>query len=128
LKTLQTVSKRFFVTLPDAIGAALDKWAVQESNKPATLAAFLLERVIRDAADQGKIPPLRAEGDATYKSLAQLVMRNWDVLTEYDRIPVDRLKAMRDDGDRPTELEVARLALALGLDEGYVESLAAKQK
>lgn len=124
MKPLQTVSKRFFVTLPDAIGAALDKWAAQESNKPATLAAFLLERVIRDAADQGKIPPLRVEGDSSYKSVAQLIMRNWDALKEYDRIPTNRLNAMRDDSDRPTELEIARLALALGLDESYVEQLA----
>lgn len=126
MKPLQNVSKRFFVTLPDAIGAALDQWAVQESNKPATLAAFLLERVIRDAADQGKIPPLRVEGDSSYKSVAQLVMRNWDILTEYDRIPTSRLKAMRDDGDRPTELEIARLSLALGLEEKYVEQLSRK--
>ena len=35
-----TVSKRYFVTLPDGIAAALDGWAESENNKPSSLAAF----------------------------------------------------------------------------------------
>ena len=31
--SLETVSKRFFVTLPDGIGEALDRWAQAEKNK-----------------------------------------------------------------------------------------------
>ena len=123
---MNSVSKRFFITLPDTIGAAIDRWAAQENNKPATLAAFLLERVVRDAADQGKIPPLKRETDS-YNSIAQLVMRNWESISSYGKIPADRLKAMRDDGDRPTELEIARLALALGLEEAYIEQLVGRK-
>lgn len=52
----KNVSKRFFVTLPDGIGEALERWAEAEKNKPATLAAFLLEASIREAIDQGKVP------------------------------------------------------------------------
>ena len=123
---MNSVSKRFFITLPDTIGAAIDRWAAQENNKPATLAAFLLERAIRDAADQGKIPPLKRETDS-YNSIAQLVMRNWEAISSYGKIPADRLKAMRDDGDRPTELEIARLALALGLEEATIEQLVGRK-
>jgi hypothetical protein len=93
----------------------------------ANFSSFLLERTIRDAADQGKIPLLRTETDGC-KSIAQLVMRNWEPLSDYGRIPAGRLQAIRDDGDRPTELEIARLALALGLDEAYIEQLAGKFK
>lgn len=54
---LSVVSKRFFVTLPDGIGEALDRWAKSEKNKPASLAAFIIEKAVREAMDQGKIPP-----------------------------------------------------------------------
>ena len=50
------VSKRFFVTVPDFIGDALDRWSEAERNKPATLAAFLLEQSVRKAIDEGKVP------------------------------------------------------------------------
>ncbi|WP_346293785.1 ribbon-helix-helix domain-containing protein [Sphaerothrix gracilis] len=52
------VSKRYFVTLPDGIAAALDKWAESENNKPTTLAAFLIEKAVREAADKAIIPPI----------------------------------------------------------------------
>jgi hypothetical protein len=55
-KLINAVSKRFFVTLPDGIGEALDRWAKSEKNKPASLAAFLIEKAVREAMDQGKIP------------------------------------------------------------------------
>jgi hypothetical protein len=124
------LSKRFFVTVPDVIGDALDRWAEAERNKPTTLAAFLLEQVVRQAMDEGKIP-LSKEAEAatfSYKSISQLVMRNWEQLVEYGRVEAERLKAIRDDGDCPNELEIARIALALNLEESYVESLAKKGK
>ena len=55
-------------------------------------------------------------------------MRNWDRLVEYGRVDLERLKVIRDDGDRPSELEIARLALALNLEESDVESIASKGK
>lgn len=124
------LSKRFFVTVPDVIGNALDRWAEAERNKPTTLAAFLLEQVIRQAMDEGKIPEPKEATPATfsYKSISQLVMRKWDRLVEYGKINTERLRAIRDDGECPNELEIARIALALNLQESYVEDLAAKGK
>jgi hypothetical protein len=117
---LQSVSKRFFVTLPDYIGDALDRWANVERSKPATLAAFLLEKEVREAIEQGKIP---ADVPAPiYKSIADLVGKNRDALSEYNRISETRIEALAK-GDRPNELEIARIALALRLDESYIESL-----
>ena len=46
-----SVSKRYFITLPDGIADALDQWAESERNKPSTLAAFLVERAVRDKLD-----------------------------------------------------------------------------
>ncbi len=64
LSDLSAVSKRFFVTLPDGIGEALDRWAKSEKNKPASLAAFIIEKAVREAMDQGKVPPPEDSEDA----------------------------------------------------------------
>jgi CopG-like RHH_1 or ribbon-helix-helix domain, RHH_5 len=119
----QTVSRRVFLTLPDGVAEDLDRWATSENNKAATLAGFIVEQAVRQAKEQGKIPT-----DAPvpiYKSIADLVGKKRDTLTEYNRIEQKRLDALAK-GDRPTELEMARLALALRLDESYIESLAGK--
>lgn len=61
----ETVSKRYFITLPDGIAKALDEWAAREDNKPTTLAAFLVEDAVRKAIDEGKAPaPWAIEGKA----------------------------------------------------------------
>jgi hypothetical protein len=125
------VSKRFFVTLPDAIGDALDRWAAAERNKPATLAAFLLEQVIRQAIDDGKVPPEPDPSHLTYDSLAQLIEQNWERLIGYGRIPETRLRELQGLNQENllgnlSELELARLALALDLEESYIESLLPK--
>lgn len=44
------------ITLPDGMGELLERWAEAESNKPSTLAAFLVEKEIREALAQGLIP------------------------------------------------------------------------
>jgi CopG-like RHH_1 or ribbon-helix-helix domain, RHH_5 len=51
------MSKRVSVTLPDGIADALERWAISEQNKSATLAAFLVESAVRDAQAKGLIPP-----------------------------------------------------------------------
>jgi hypothetical protein len=48
--------KRLYLTLPSGIYDALERWAEVEDNKPATLAAFLIEKEVREAQDQRKIP------------------------------------------------------------------------
>ena len=54
---MDSVSKRYFITLPDGIAKALEEWAAREDNKPTTLAAYLVEQAVRRAIDEGKTPP-----------------------------------------------------------------------
>ncbi len=54
---MDSVSKRYFITLPDGIAKALEEWAAREDNKPTTLAAYLVEEAVRRAIDEGKTPP-----------------------------------------------------------------------
>ena len=116
----QTVSRRVFLTLPDGVAEDLDRWAEAEGNKAASLAGFIVEKAIREAREQGKIPEI-----PSYKTIAELASKNTDRLADYGRLSPDRLEAIKK-GDRPNELEIARIALALGLDESYVETLAEK--
>ena len=114
------VSRRVFLTLPDGVADDLERWAEAEGNKAASLAGFIVEKAIRDAKEQGKIPEL-----PSYKTIGELVEKKGDRLINYGRFQSGRLQAIKN-GDRPTELEIARLALALGLDESYIETLANK--
>jgi len=50
------VSKRIHVTLPDGVFLKLETWADSEARPVANLAAYLLQKVIEEAEDQGKIP------------------------------------------------------------------------
>jgi hypothetical protein len=59
------VSKRVFLTLPEAIYEKLERWAQAERRKAATLAGFIVEAAVREAEEAGKIPSedeLAAEG------------------------------------------------------------------
>ncbi|WP_430714039.1 ribbon-helix-helix domain-containing protein [Nodosilinea sp. AN01ver1] len=57
------MSKRYNITLPDGIAQVLEHWAQIENNKPSTLAAFLVERAVRETMEQGKVPqPWEIEG------------------------------------------------------------------
>ncbi|MEP0908952.1 MULTISPECIES: hypothetical protein [Cyanophyceae] len=49
--TTKIVAKRFYISLPDGLAEYLEDWAAKEGNKPTTLAAFLVERAIRDKMD-----------------------------------------------------------------------------
>lgn len=46
--TTKAVAKRFYISLPDGLAEYLEEWAAKEGNKPTTLAAFLVERALRD--------------------------------------------------------------------------------
>ena len=48
----RTVTKRLHISLPDGIADELEKWAKSEGNKPTTLAAFLVERSVRDRLER----------------------------------------------------------------------------
>lgn len=67
---------------------------------------------------------MRYEEDSPlpYDSIAQAVILNWETL-EGSRISKGRLDDLKK-GSCPTELEQARLALALNLPESVIEQLA----
>ena len=46
------MAKRFYISLPDGIAERLEQWATSEGNKPTTLAAFLVERAIRERIER----------------------------------------------------------------------------
>lgn len=48
--------KRLYLTLPNGVYEALERWAESEDNKPASLGAFIIEREVREALEDGKIP------------------------------------------------------------------------
>ena len=103
------VSKRFFVTLPDAIGDALDRWAEAERNKPASLAAFLLEKIIREAIDQGKVPDPSVTENAEVKpdEFGERAKQYAKALATGAKIDiVDLVKLANDLGVEPDALSV----------------------
>lgn len=118
----EPVSKRVFLTLPDGVADDLERWAEAEGNKAASLAGFIVEQSVRQAKEQGKIPPPPGVTHPQYESMAQMVHQNLSKLIESDKFPQVRLKALMN-GDRPTEVETLRLALLLGLTEEYVSQL-----
>ena len=57
--TARPVAKRFYISLPDGVAEYLENWAEDEGNKPTTLAAFLVERAVRDRME--KTPQAQSE-------------------------------------------------------------------
>ncbi len=52
------MTKRVYLTLADKVYDALERWANDQGRPVANLAAYLVERAIEDAENEGKIPPL----------------------------------------------------------------------
>ena len=50
------MTKRVYLTLPDKVFEALEKWANDQGRPVANLAAYLVERAIEEAENEGKIP------------------------------------------------------------------------
>lgn len=50
------MSKRVFVTLSDADGNDLERWAESRGEKPGSLAGFLLQKALFDARSADLIP------------------------------------------------------------------------
>ena len=58
------VSKRINVTLPDSAYQKLDSWAEAEARPTSNLASYLLQKILEDAEEKGKIPQKKSkEGD-----------------------------------------------------------------
>lgn len=120
------VSKRVFLTLPDAVADDLELWAEAEGNKAASLAGFIVELAVRQAREQGKIPKRPSVDSASIdspKNLEQLISQTWKTLTEASGIPLERLELLRDGKSEPSEVEVLRIAIALSLPESLVSNL-----
>lgn len=62
------------------------------------------------------------------KTIAHLVNRFIGRLVEYKKISSDRLRALASGEDLPTELEIARIALCLGVSEEEVEEIVQRSK
>jgi hypothetical protein len=115
-------SRRVFLTIPTGIADALERWADAEGDKVATLAGYIVTKAVREAIADGRVPPA-----TSFKSISHAIVRNWDHLVKNSRIPKERLLAIRD-GDCPSDLEYARLALALKVTEEELESLPLSHK
>ncbi len=50
------MTKRVYLTLPDKVFETLERWANNQGRPVANLAAYLVERAIEDAENEGKIP------------------------------------------------------------------------
>jgi hypothetical protein len=48
----ESVTKRLHISLPDGIADELERWATSEGNKPTSLAAFLVERAVRERLER----------------------------------------------------------------------------
>lgn len=72
------MSQRYYITLPDALGDALERWADALGDKPASLAAFIIQKGIREAQERGEIPPVERNEvkELSHRFLSALVSRN----------------------------------------------------
>lgn len=50
------MSKRVYLTLPDKVYEALERWADEQGRPVANLAAYLVEKAVEKAESEGKIP------------------------------------------------------------------------
>jgi len=64
ISKLEDVSKRVFITVPDAVFADLEDWADQQGRPTANLAAFLVETAVRQAKDKGEYKPRSANDNS----------------------------------------------------------------
>jgi len=60
ISQLEDVSKRVFITIPDAVFEGLEDWADQQGRPTANLAAFLVETAVRQAKEKGEFKPRSA--------------------------------------------------------------------
>lgn len=91
---------RLSIALPDGLLRALERWAEAEGNKPTSLATFLLEKAIREAIEEGKIPSESLE-------------------TKDSKLVPANLKAFLTQlacGELPTNEQLITLAHDLGVD------------
>ena len=116
------MGKQYRISLADqeakVVGEMAEYWGRTEAD--VIVEAFrggILPVTQRYFSDRGINKPLSA--GLPYKSICQAINQNLEKL-ERSRIPVNRLIEIRD-GSQPTDLEIARLALAFGTTEAELE-------
>ncbi|NJO66119.1 MAG: hypothetical protein HC832_00370 [Leptolyngbyaceae cyanobacterium RM1_405_57] len=110
--------KRLYLTLPNGIYEALERWAESEDNKPASLGAFIIEREVREAIANGKIPETKGKSTSTPTDLkaflsqlacgelpanGQLVTLAHDLGVETEVLIELRDRVRRGDGNKKEE-------------------------
>lgn len=89
--------KRLYLTLPNGIYEALERWAESEDNKSASLGAFIIEREVREALENGKIPELKKKPVSTPADLKEFLIQ-------------------LASGEMPTNAQLVTLAHAAGIE------------
>jgi len=100
MKQFVARNPRLSIALPDGLLRALERWAEAEGNKPTSLATFLLEKSIREAIEDGKIPLESPETISSKPSPANLQA----FLTQLTC------------GELPTNAQLVTLAQDLGIE------------
>ncbi len=98
-------------------------------SDPAWQALSLAKKIrllIEAGLAQGETTKTGDTSAVEYKSLKQLILRNWDKLAETS-IPLNRLQALRD-GDDPSEADIAQLSKNLDLPIEAIRKISDKGK
>jgi CopG-like RHH_1 or ribbon-helix-helix domain, RHH_5 len=117
------VAKRVNITLGDGLYADLEIWADQEKSSPTALAGSIVEGAVRSAKLSGVLRTRNPIAD--YTSFVALIRQNLSALVESGKFESNRLKALMD-GDKPSEVELLRIALLIGVSEDYIQALPVK--
>lgn len=63
----ENVSKRVFVTVPDAVYEELEDWANKQGRSVSNLTAFLVEASLREAKERGEYSSKKQNSEANDK-------------------------------------------------------------
>lgn len=63
----ENVSKRVFVTVPDAVYEELEDWADKQGRSVSNLTAFLVEASLREAKERGEYSSKKQNSEANDK-------------------------------------------------------------
>ncbi|MBW4516037.1 MAG: hypothetical protein KME11_12535 [Timaviella obliquedivisa GSE-PSE-MK23-08B] len=118
------VTKRVNISLSDGLYADLEVWADQEKSSPTALAGSIVEGAVRSAKLNGVLRTKNPIAD--YRSFVGLIKQNLSTLVESGKFEANRLKYLMD-GNLPTEVELLRIALLIGVSEDYVQALPVKE-
>jgi hypothetical protein len=99
------------------------------SSDPAWKALSMAKKIrllIETALEQGELAKSTNSTSMEYKSLKQLILRNWDKLADTP-ISLTQLQAMRD-GAEPTESDLTLLSQYLNLPVETIKKISDKGK